>query len=257
MEDIIVYTTLFGEYDELSPISFDTPIKFVCFTDDKSLSVDGWETRYVDSNILNPKDSSRLIKFKPHEFLPEAEFTLYVDANIKIKKDPLYIFNKYSKITTLAIPEHRIRNCAFQEALACIEAGLIKPQHCTAQLERYCKEGLPKFYGLTENGIIFRKNTSLVNAAMNDWWLEYCLGVKRDQISLPYISWKWGLPIYKLDETAFNRNEFFQYRIHKSQRRRNLWGAFKDYMLERKFKYTILLKVSLIFNFTKKIIKWL
>lgn len=255
MSDFIVYTALFGNYDELSPKRFDTPIQFVCFTDDKALSVEGWEIRYVDSTLLNPRDLSRLIKFKPHEFLPEAQYTLYVDANIIIKKDPMYIFIKYSKISSIAIPKHRIRNCAFQEALACIEAGLIKPVDCMNQLERYNNEGLPKFFGLTENGIIFRKNTNNLRMAMNDWWHEYCCGVKRDQISLPYISWKWNLPIYILEETAFNRNEFFQYRIHKTQRRSDLWGACKDYMLERKFKYKILYKLSTIFNLINKILK--
>lgn len=252
MKEFTVYTTLFGNYDQLMPINFNSKISFYCFTDDENLSITGWEMKYVELTDLNFKDLSRLIKFKPHVFLPESRFTLYVDANIQIKKNLDFIFNKYALLTSIAIPYHRIRNCLYEEAIACAEVGLIKMSDCSAQLDRYRHVGFPICYGLTENGIIFRKNTKEINMLMDEWWKEYCYGVKRDQISLPYLCWKMQIEVYELEETAFNKNNFFQYRIHKKNRRSNFWGCFKDYILERKYKNKLFYLSSLLVSSIKK-----
>ena len=138
-----VYTALFGNYDDLLPINFDSKLKFICFTDNRSLFVKGWEVRYIELCNLSPRDSNRHIKFKPHEYLPDYLYTLYIDSNIEIKKDPSYIFNKYASFTDLAIPKHRIRNCLYKEINACVEAGLITELEVNPQFQKLLREGFP------------------------------------------------------------------------------------------------------------------
>jgi hypothetical protein len=249
----IVYTALFGGYDELAPIDFDSKLFFYCFTDNKLLSIKGWEMKYVEFPGLSPRDSNRQIKFKPNKYIPEALFTIYVDSNIKIKKDLSFLFVKYASKGDIAIPNHRTRKCLYEEANACLDAGIIIESEVNSQIEKYKLEGFPRSYGLSENGIIFRKNTKIINDLMDSWWNEYENGVKRDQISLPYLAWKKNVKIYPLEETAFNRNDYFQYRIHKNDRRSSFCGQLKDFMLERKYSIKLFRQISILFIFLKEL----
>lgn len=251
----IVYTALFGEYDELAPIDFDTKLSYLCFTDNKALFVKGWEMKFLEFPNLSPRDSNRQIKFFPNKYIPEAIFTFYVDSNIKIKNDLSPLFDKYSVKDIIAIPNHRIRNCLYEEANACLEAGLIFKSQLSPQIDKYKQEGFPRMYGLSENGIIFRKNIILINELMDAWWNEYINGVQRDQISLPYLAWKMNIRISTLEETAFNRNDYFQYRIHKNDRRSGIFGQLMDYLLERKYSVKLYGKISELFIILKRMFK--
>jgi len=84
----VVYTDLFGNYDELQePNMIWKDWDFLCFTDDKNLKSNIWNIIYVESELSSNLEN-RKYKILPHRFLDQYEVSLYIDSNIKILKDP-------------------------------------------------------------------------------------------------------------------------------------------------------------------------
>lgn len=199
----VVYTAIFGGYDRLAPVAFDSECDFVCFTDDCGLVVPGWCVIPVapEEPGLPTAALNRIYKMLPHRFLVDYDQSLYVDGNIRLVADPSFLFDKYLTPAPIAIPRHRERNCAYQEAEYCVSVGMCRREEIERQLQAYRADGFPPQCGLTENSIILRnhRNSALL-ALMEAWWQAYCDGGKRDQISLPYLAWKHDIKISDIAE---------------------------------------------------------
>jgi hypothetical protein len=83
---IVIYTAVFGNnnYDALSSNlpGFD----FICFTDKKKES-STWKIKLVKAD-LSPEVLNRKYKILAHKYLKKYDVSLYIDANIKILKNP-------------------------------------------------------------------------------------------------------------------------------------------------------------------------
>ncbi|HFV8866715.1 TPA: glycosyl transferase, partial [Escherichia coli] len=74
----------------------------------------------------------------------------------------------------------------------------------------------PKGYGMGENNIIIRKhNSPEIIEAMEQWWLFYVNIAKRDQLSLMFILWLKNVNFMLMQETSRNKNDYFDYKLHK------------------------------------------
>jgi hypothetical protein len=227
----VVYTAVFGNYDHVPAVNSEWDCDFVCFTDNPELASQGWQMVLVKLNGELPAHMNRRYKMLPHIYLSNYERSLYVDGNIKIRVDPSPLFHKYLDSDVIAIPKHQDRNCAYAEAHACIEVGLVNKEITEQQMARYMAQGFPKGYGLTANGTILRKHLDAkVMGLMDLWWKEYCLGSKRDQLSLQYSIWKKNINIISMDEEAQKNGKYFSIEIHKGLRRKSLAGRLVDYI---------------------------
>jgi hypothetical protein len=55
LNQLIVYTTIFGNYDELIDPKEKYPgCDFICFTDQKSLKSDIWQIQIIEGSSVNP-----------------------------------------------------------------------------------------------------------------------------------------------------------------------------------------------------------
>lgn len=61
---------------------------------------------------------------------------------------------------------------------------------------------------------------------MDAWWLAYLSGVKRDQLSLPFVSWQLSNPICYLGQNNFR---YFQSTTH-SRKNRSLKMTTRKYI---------------------------
>ncbi len=154
----VVYTAVFGSYDKVLPINPEWDCDFICFTDNPECVSQGWQIEIVQLDGKSPAEANRRYKMLPHKYLPDYERSLYVDGNIKIELDPSPLFEKYLSSADIAIPKHPLRNCAYEEARACIARELVNKVTVEQQMARYAAQGFPEKYGLTANGIIFRKH---------------------------------------------------------------------------------------------------
>ena len=227
----VVYTALFGKYDDLFDPVPSADCDYICFTDDPLFKSDLWVIQVVPSS-LSDKMMNRLYKIKPHVYLKDYTASIYLDSNIKILKDPIGLFNKYLDSSNFLAIKHVERNCIYSEAL-CYLANRGKDYKLAIdQMLFYAKEGYPINNTLTENRILFRShNDKQVNSLMEMWWKELNTWVQRDQLSLCYVAWKLKFKIGFISENPRFKNDYFKWCPHKENDKRLF------YRLARKLKF--------------------
>lgn len=248
--NFVVYTALFGTYDDLNEPKKDYDgCDFICFTDQKHLKSDIWEIRLVDDLDLPSNMINRKFKILPHLYLSEYEYSMYVDSNIKIIANPKDLANKYLTLYDFVLPKHFVRDCIYKEAIECININKTNYKETTNQIQHYKQQGFPKNYGLGENNILLRKhNNDAVKKLMNDWWTELNNYTKRDQLSLAYVHWKNNRFMQYMDESA-RGSSYFRIKLHNHEKIKGLFSNI--YNLNKEFIYNY--PNSYITKYLKKI----
>ena len=88
MNNKVIYTTIFGGYDNLvEPYFVPDGWDFVCFTDD-DIESDVWKMvkvkTFYDDNTRNAKQ----FKVLPHRHLSEYDYSIFIDGNMTIRNNP-------------------------------------------------------------------------------------------------------------------------------------------------------------------------
>lgn len=131
----------------------------------------------------DPNRNAKIYKILPHLFLPEHDWSIWIDSTITLLKPPESLVRLVKG--EVGVFHHWERNCLYDEAVAC--QTLDDPNIINLQMERYRSKGFPAHAGLAMCGIIIRKNTDKVNRLNEQWWAEICRGSRRDQLSFPYV----------------------------------------------------------------------
>lgn len=212
---IAIYTAIIGGYEApRDPLFKDEGIDYILFTDKRTESKK-WDVRYVEHSGLTTRKSARAIKILSHEYLPDYDLTIWVDANFCQKKSLKPLIEKMQKDLTLL--NHPVRKCVYAEARTCLDGQLDYSEVIEEQMYYYQQiEGYPCDNGLVATGLIFRKNTEAVQKLNNDWWHEVLGKSGRDQLSFDYVAW---INELEFDKVSFNTlYEYFDHSKHKTQR---------------------------------------
>jgi hypothetical protein len=202
-DELIVYTCITGGYDDLQPVMQPEPgVAYVCFSDRALPGDRGWEVRPLPYPISDAVLANRFVKMHPHLLFPQHARSVYVDGNITPKPGVRELAQEALGKNDFALYNHPFRDCAYAEAATCAVIGHDWAWAFTPQLRRYRDEGLPARVGLYECSILFRNHHApAVVSLMHAWWDEFNRGVRRDQVSLPYLLWKMGLPARDLGQS--------------------------------------------------------
>lgn len=221
MNNTVVYTAIFGDYDELIEPNFkDLSCDYICFTDQEYIKSDFWQVIYVVREPENPTVSNRYYKMKPHKELSRYQNSMYIDSNVRLLKSPLLLINRYMNEFLVACPEHEHRDCIYDEAEECIKRGKAQRKEVEKQINFYLSQGFPKRYGLREMNVIIRQhNDKKVIDLMEEWWNVFQTYTQRDQLSFFYAVWKNPMAIGKMKETTRNINKYFFLELHKNSTR--------------------------------------
>lgn len=192
---MIIYTAIFGPYDELKdPLHVIPGCRYICYTD-QVLNSKVWELVMVKPRY-DPVRQAREVKILFHKYNPYFEGkAMWIDANQQITSDITHLFSISEKSLTLLY--HPDRNCIYKEAHECIklkkEDDLIIAKHRL----RYLKESYPSDNGLAATGLMIRKNDKDLNLFFDNWFDQIVIGSRRDQLSFNYVIWKfnWELDI--------------------------------------------------------------
>lgn len=226
MNKKVIYTCLFGNYDQLvQPEYVDETFDYICFTDSENLEPDGvWLKKHISYKSGDIIHLSRYPKLLPHIVLPMYETSLYLDANIRITSSRLYsiLDNMIESNVLIAQVEHPWRDCMYAEIEECVVWGMITPLQRMRHYLRYKYNGLPHHWGLYENNIIFRRhNDDFVKNIDEEWWREYCKYSNRDQLSLCFVYYKHAFkPSLFFPSGVSTRNSDCVRRIEHSKERR-------------------------------------
>lgn len=206
---IAVYTCLVGNYDHhQEPLFKPDNVDYIIVTDGLLPSTGLWkgiDIRTIDG--IPPLDDSRVsryIKLHPHLFLNDYDYSIYIDANIKTIGDMrylIYLLNQYGFIANI----HRHRDCIYKEIEACIRLKKDNPQIMRKQIDTYRSAAMPEHYGLIEANLLVRDhhNPACIGI-MEKWWQEIAKHCGRDQLSLPFVLWKMGIPVSEIGKISDN-----------------------------------------------------
>jgi hypothetical protein len=214
---VAVYTALFGGYDVLQEPVAETTCDFICFTDDPSLRSRTWKIVHLPLT-MEPALMNRHVKLHPHLYLAGYQTSIYVDANLRVRRDPASLVDTYLAARPFAAPRHPVRNCVYDEIQQCISTGKTDARSGHAQADRYRREGYPAGNGLSENRVLIRRHHDpTVTSLMDAWWTELMAGVKRDQACLQVVCWRQRFELQFMDEDILCGRHFL-YRPHKHER---------------------------------------
>lgn len=230
MKKITIYTVVTGGYDEVKqPLVTDERFDYVLFSDVCTESHVGvWEVRKLDSDIFSVKDSkrknfllSRYPKICSLQFLQQYEASLYIDGNIQISSR--YVYDRCIALCNNDIDwgyiKHQYVDCAYVEMQNILGVGWVHDYDIINWYTFLRNAKFPEHYGLTENNIIFRRNSSAVRKVEEIWWWSIMNYVHRDQFSLMYAFWR--TPDIKRElllsetENAWVNNGHFVYTNHR------------------------------------------
>lgn len=255
----VVYTAVFGNYDNLKPVNPEWSSKFICFTDNLNPVSNGWEYIIIPIGNKSPTEMNRFYKILPHHFLSNYNQSLYLDGNIKLNSDPSFLFEKYLSIGNISIPKHKDRNCLYLEGRKCIDMQIVDKAVTLRQLKKYADSGFPRNFGMTENNIILRNhNNEKIIELMEDWWQEFTDGGKRDQISLPFLIWKNKIDVIELKEGPRSSEKLFELTLHATEESMSFIQRFARVANGRKhlnWQYYILSKIVEASVFTRDIFR--
>jgi hypothetical protein len=187
---VIVYTCVFGHTDPLHEPVVTGSARFVCFTD-QPIKSRRWEIVRVDPQNA-PTRASRMMKARSHAAFPDAEWTLWMDANFSMEVDPESLKPHGEFVRFI----HRDRARITDEAQEIVRLGKAKPDAIARQLAEYRAAGFDTdanpMHELSCNGVILRRHTPEVVALNEAWAAEISRHTLRDQMSLDYCAWRQG-----------------------------------------------------------------
>lgn len=187
---LVVYTALFGDYDDLFVPSPEQAAQcdFVIFTDQPSVPAP-WRRGQVDFASADNAQRNRFHKVLPHRLFPQYQWSLYLDGNIDLRADPTEFLDRYcSRGPAFFLFPHPIRTSIAEELGACIEGRKDDAVLMLRQVARYFDSGFGHAFPLTENNVLLRRHNDPALVALSEaWWEEIRSRSGRDQLSLPYV----------------------------------------------------------------------
>ena len=104
---IVIYTSIFGKYDNLIELSFiPNNCDFICFTD-QDFKSRTWKIKKIEAIVGDPVRSARKCKILAHKFLQDYDYSVWVDGNLEVRGDVNELIDKYLKKSNMAVFSHK------------------------------------------------------------------------------------------------------------------------------------------------------
>lgn len=213
---IAVYRSIFGKFDELLPVNplHKKEADFYLFTD--TLESDDYTVVKLETKSDNLRRESRRVKLCPHQHFEGYDYYIYLDGSVEMLESPQFLIKKYLRKHDIAVLKHPWRDCVYKEIDACIKHGYIGKVNGEKQRAFLKAEGYPENNGLTENGVILRRDTEQIRGLGEYWYRIYQRYTQRDQLSFCYCAWILQIKYKLIINDIRNRYPMeFKYHEHK------------------------------------------
>lgn len=196
---VAIYTALYGGYDRLRTLPAVGVPAYV-YTDNKSLSVEGWQTRYVNHGICTPWGASSVVapmmahkwwKTHPDLACPEADVSLWLDSSMELNSAD-YVQKCLGALGTddWSCVKHPARDCVYPEGeFSATLTWRYDAASINRQLEHYRQFYPRRGAPLVATGANARRHTEAVLKVSHQWWDECVNWSHQDQLSLPVLLW--------------------------------------------------------------------
>lgn len=224
---IVIYTSIFGSYDDLIPQMKIPGVDYVCFTDQPFKSKI-WKVIKVKPEYEDTPRNSRKFKILAHRYLKDYQYSVFMDGNFIVRRDITDFVLSGLKKNKMMVYDHNqssdARDCVYDEYDALIDLGKETgsfrddPELMKKQIDKYKAEDYPKNNGLITSAVLIRRHHDPeVVEFMEKWWSELKEGSNRDQLSFNYAAWKLNFkPFYIPGNIRDNENFLFLGKHRKS-----------------------------------------
>lgn len=212
-EKVIVYTSIFGSYDEiLEPLCVDENCDYYIFTDQKIPEESIWKK--VDNSLIpeycnTPAKKNRYVKMFPHKLF-DCRYSIYIDGNLQLVGHPSQLVQNRLNECKTGIGMHLAprENCIYEEAENVCHVGKISKDERNEVLKLYKDSKMPRHFGMCECNVIVRdhKNENM-KQIMERWWKYYLEGVKRDQLYFTYTVYMCGFKFTDINTFGASVND--------------------------------------------------
>lgn len=195
-----VYTAITNNYDKLreQPKAKDT--EFVVFTDNKDLPLVGeWQLEYIQN--LDHKQP----KIQRYIHMPEYDQTLWIDANVTLKKGFESIFDTL-KDNHIATFNATLWNTVDRETKECVIAGY-ETEEKAEKMRTFLKNENYPDDRLSTCTVILRDNHASLTLFEHRWYNAMTKFSRRDQFTFNYALWKCGMAQDYIPGTVYE-NEY-------------------------------------------------
>ena len=211
LDEIIVYSAVFGSFDKIMTAPKFAGVRFILFTDDKELNPHGWEVIFVNNKSNDPRKLAKQFKILPHKFFPEYRWSVWMDGTHMLRIHPRSLIKMVTN--GILLFRHPKRDCIYEEAKVCKSLGFDKVK-IDIQMQRYVDKGFPAANGLSQCTVLVREhNNPVMCKMMNDWWDEVNMGSIRDQLSFDFIAWQLNIKPNYIEGNPY-WNKYFYYTPH-------------------------------------------
>lgn len=180
----VVFTVVTNQYDDLKPILVkNNDWRYVAIVDDTSIDNKGW--RLLPIERLNPPEGLNNIYLQRWvKIIGAMNYfkcdTIYVDANIEIKKDITELYRE----GLMQFKKHPVRSCYIEEGKRCKELNKANIELIDKQIKSYIEQGYEGDTGMIESNVLFRPCNGKVVDFCKLWFNELLQFTHRDQLSV-------------------------------------------------------------------------
>ena len=191
MKRFAIYTACIGGYDEINqPKVLGDQFDYFLFTDQLD---DNWQVNKEEGvwkvvrvklkDDLSPILMAIYIKTHPHELLPQYDAWMWVDLNLTFVDS--YFYNRfdewYNGPNQLAVNPHPTTDDVYEHIYEMCCFGFENDVTCLKVMRFLQEQNYPAHNGLSETGILFRKNEPKIVSFNEQWWERILNISKRDQ----------------------------------------------------------------------------
>lgn len=214
---IAVFTAITAGKDARKDPPLHEGVDRILYTDQPADHVGSvWDVRPACSLFTDPRRNSRAHKILAHQYLPDYDFSLWIDGSIRLVASPRTLVDEHLADADIAMFAHPTRSCLYVEAESLSSEGgyYDRPEVFTGQVEMYRRAGYPPNNGLNEGAVILRRHNDRTAAFNNAWWSEYCRHSCRDQMSANFVMHKLGVRLVILPGTVQENPGIVYYEGH-------------------------------------------
>lgn len=230
MKRIACYTCITGDYDIIKPVLCpDSDVDYLLFSNNTIEAPFPWQVVIIAPNGFDNKDINRTVKIRPHLLseLASHDACVYIDGNVQIINSVREFVEKFiNDETDVHFFRHPHRRSVKEEIRACGWFGHSWAWLLLKQYQRYRNAGFPDSLGLFEARIIIWRPTQKAREFGEIWWAEYRRDAKRDQIALPYATWKASPQVGSLGISNIGHGSHY-FKLHSHKHRFRWINKFK------------------------------
>jgi hypothetical protein len=206
---VAVVTSIYGGYDQLvDPCPQTVDAQWIAVTDTEMES-DVWQVVVEPRPGMSPRRAAKLAKCLPCIYT-SAEVVVWLDGSVRLTHDrSLEELLIWSEGAPMAQFSHPVRECAYEEAEFCIPIPKYADQPMKSQMDFYRLQGFPERMGLWATGIIVRHYdpaVPMVQRFGERWLLEQDRWSHQDQLSEPYLFWRFGIRPVQFPANLWSNN---------------------------------------------------